>query len=200
MTGSIRFTESMRGQVTGPAPFSGTPLALLGLQVAVSSRPVRGMEGMRGRITAGRVRVPCLSSDALEVTGGTIEILRKVSAHACEMRYVLHCQLPGGIRQFRLHGVKDVSHHSGLLWPRAIWVEPTTLKLAVVELPDPGQPDAARAAPAIAGVVVIRARDFARQLASFRSVNPLGRWNAILDLLHFLRFFVLRLQAVYWRR
>ena len=200
MSGSICFTESMHGQVTGPAPCRGTVLELLDLQVVLSNRPAQGRGGMCGSIAAGRVRVPCLCSDVLEVWGGTVEILRQVSPHACEMRYLLQCRAPGSDRQFRLHGVKNVSHHSGLRWPRAIWVETTTLKLSVVELPDARQPDAPRAAPAVAGVVLIRPRDFARQLASFRSVNPLGRWQALKDVLHFLRFFLLRLRGVYGSR
>ena len=147
MSGSICFTESMHGQVTGPAPCRGTVLELLDLQVVLSTRPAQGRGGMCGSIAAGRVRVPCLCSDVLEVWGGTVEILRQVSPHACEMRYLLQCRAPGSDRQFRLHGVKNVSHHSGLRWPRAIWVETTTLKLSVVELPDARQPDAPRAAP-----------------------------------------------------
>ena len=199
MSGSIRFTETMRGQLGSPPQARGTRLDLLGLRVQISSQPAQGMDGMRGSIEGGQVQLPWLCPDSLEVLGGSVEILRRVPEQACEMRYELLCALPGSAGRLRLQGVKDISHRQRLLLPRAIWRETTTLQVMVFEVAGitPAAPVPERWLAS--GTAVIHARDFARQLLTFRSTSPAGYRAAAINLLQFLRFFVRRLAEVYLR-
>jgi len=210
MSGSICFTETLRGQLAAPQPAAGTVLALMDLQVALDAALPRGMAGVQGRIIQGCLQASWLCPQALTVLEGRVEILRQTAANSCEMRYDLLCAAPPGVAVFgggsllRVLGVKDVSHHSGYRWPRALWVETTRLRLdlyavagAVVPADIFKQLPASPAQPLASGVVRIHGAGFVRQLLSLRSHSPQGRWQALRNLLGFLRFFVARLARVY---
>ena len=210
MSGSICFVETLRGQVHNPVQSAGTALCLQDLQVAICATPPQGMAGMQGCITGGRVLAACIGPHALNVLGGRVDILRQTSAFRCEMRYDMLCAvlptavLAGTFPLLRVQGVKDVSHRSGHCWPRALWVETTTLRLDLYEVPAGttladflDQPSALPAQPLASGVVRLHVADFLRLLRTLRSHSPQGAWAALRNLCSFVYFFAARLLRVY---
>jgi hypothetical protein len=198
---TVRFTEQMLGNVTfgetdyargAQAGRDGSEHLLFRLTIEVADIDRFARDPLRPAGAIGYVHCDALGG-RLPVEKGDFNLFVDAAPGVKHMLYRLHFR-DGVGHPLTLSGFKLVENDAGL----DVWKDTTTLFTRVLQ----GHVDAAGEASAevvAAGVLRIRARDFARQLTTFRSTG-VGLGKQLGALVTFGRIFMLQLAEVYLRR
>ena len=195
MTASVRFTEEMLGHVTfGESDFArgaqpdrdGSAAFLFHLTIEVEDIESFSRDPLRPATAAGYVHCDALGG-RLPVEQGWFNLFVDVAPGVKHMLYRLWFR-DGVGHPLTMTGFKLVSNDAGF----DVWKDTTTLFTRVLQgHVAEGEDDTAQLVAS--GIIRIRARDFAKQLTTFRSegVGPLAKFGVI---------FVQQLAEVYLRK
>lgn len=193
----VQFTETMRGFFSlGDTDFEDAARqgrergSRLEFTVTVSSDDLETMlrSPEHKADLYGTVTAPALSDEPLSVTNGTFGLLTvdPDEVRARRMTYHMPLRAPDG-RSWHLHGFKRVHDDKGF----DVWSDTTTLFVTVHEGDDPQGPVVGR------GILRIQARDFAKQMRTFRITHAGSIGRRLKAAADFGRFFAGSLYDTY---
>ena len=199
MTSTVRFTEEMLGHVTfGETDFArgaqpqrdGSTAFKFHLTIEVTDIDRFQQDPLRPAVATGWVQCEALGGK-LPVVQGWFNLFVDVEPGVKHMLYRLWFYDSVG-HPLTMTGFKLVSNDAGF----DVWKDTTTLFTRVlrghVHEGDPEEPIAS-------GTIIIRARDFAKQLTTFRSTSP-SPAQGVKALVQFGVVFTKQLAEAYLRR
>jgi cholesterol oxidase len=182
MTSSVRFTEEMLGHVTfGELDFArgarperdGSTAFKFHLTIEVADIAAFARDPLRPATATGWIECDALGG-RLPVQRGWFNLFVDVEPGVKHMLYRLWFQ-DGVGHPLTMTGFKVVSDDAGF----DVWKDTTTLYTRVLQGHVSAEEDAAATVVA-SGIIVIRARDFAKQLTTFRGrLGGLARFGVI---------------------
>ena len=201
MTSTVRFTEEMLGHVTfGESDFArgaqtdrdGSAAFMFHLTIEVEDIEAFGADPLRPATAAGYVHCDALGG-RLPVVQGWFNLFVDVEPGVKHMLYRLWFY-DGVGHPLTMTGFKLVSNDAGF----DVWKDTTTLFTRVLRgHVSEGEDDTAE--QVASGIIRIRARDFAKQLTTFRSTGP-GVGAQLGALAKFGVIFMQQLAQAYLRR
>ena len=199
MTSSVRFTEEMLGHITfGETDFArgaqpdrdGSAAFKFHLTIEVEDIERFSTDPLRAAAAKGWIHCDALGG-RLPVAQGWFNLFVDVEPGVKHMLYRLWFY-DGVGHPLTMTGFKLVSNDAGF----DVWKDTTTLFTRVLR----GHVSEGDAEDVVAaGIIVIRARDFAKQLTTFRSTAP-SAGSALGALVKFGAVFVRQLADAYLRR
>lgn len=201
MTSSVRFTEEMLGHVTfGEADFArgaqperdGSTAFKFHLTIEVPDIEAFGNDDRRPATATGWVECDALGGK-LEVERGWFNLFVDVEPGVKHMLYRLWFR-DGVGHPLTMTGYKLVANDAGF----DVWKDTTTLFTRVYQ-GHVAEGDDDAATMLASGIIVIRARDFAKQLTTFRAGGP-SAGQQLGALAKFGVIFVQQLAEIYLRK